>query len=150
MSKEQIKVQKEGLNQKGLEFGRDLNRGQLVDLLKGISDGLNLKIITDKDKGRLNSDDFKIKDSLVEEIQAVAETLKDGGETAIEYSEKGYDLGRLLKSGQLADLLEGVSNGLDIKILNDRFNGKTDLVDVEINATVTIRCLAEKLKDTAC
>jgi hypothetical protein len=147
MAKERIELSKENINQQGLELGRDLNRDQLVDLIQGISDGLNFTIITDRDENRLSSDDFKIKNGWVEEIKAVAETLKDSEQTVIEYFEKGFDLGRLLEDNQLADLLKGISNGLEIKIVNDRFSGKPNLVDIETEVTVVLKDLAERLRD---
>lgn len=144
---EKVKLRKKDPSQQGLEFGRDLTNEEFLGLLDGIGGGLEQRTIEDRAKRILTPDGYEGKKAIAEEIIKKTDELENGEQPGIEYYEKGFDIGRKLSSRNLASLLAGMSNGLDIKILNHRMNTGNDEVDNTIDLRIMMKDWAEKLKD---
>ena len=145
---EKVKLQKKDHSQRGLEFGRDLDNEEFLGLLDGIGGGLEQRIIEDRARRILTLDAYEATKAIAEEIIEKTDELEKGEQPGIEYYEKGFDLGRKSSSRNLSSFLEGMSNGLEIKTLNDRINTVNNEIDEKIDLRVMIKDWVERLKNT--
>lgn len=142
---EKVKLRKKDPSQQGLEFGRDLTNEEFLGLLDGIGCGLQTKVI--EKIALFSRQKYEQLESIASKIIETADKFENGQDVNIEYYEKGFDIGKNLNGRNLAFLLEGMSNGLDIKVLNYRTNEAQAKVDDEIDLGINIKLWAEKLRD---